>query len=173
MVKRKCSNFGFTLVELLSVVVILSILMAIAVPNIISTLDRNKKETYIGDAKKMISLVRSQIGNKINKPGYGEIVRINLSCLDNQDLPSDPEGNPYDENETFVIVVRKNEELVYYVNMIGKSSDGNTRGIYLTDRTNLDKDNRMTLVKKGIKVPTDEEIRTITGVSGTIQICIN
>ncbi len=173
MGKRRLNNQGFTLVELLSVVVILSILMAIAVPNIISTLDRNKKETYIGDAKKMISLVRSQMGNRINKPGYGEIVRVNLSCLDNQDLPSDPEGNPYDENETFVVVVRKNEELVYYVNMMGKSSNGNTRGIYLTDRSNLDKDNRMTLVRKGIAAPTDEEIRNVTGVSGTIRTCVN
>jgi len=171
-VLQKISNkHAFTLVELLAVIVILSILMAIAVPNIISTLDRNKKITYIGDAKKLVSLTRSQLGNKINKPGYGELVRVNLSCLDNQDLPSDPEGNPYDETESFVVIVRKNEELVYYVNLIGKSSNGKTRGIYLTERSNLDGDHRMSLVKKNITAPGDDAIRSITGVSGTIQTC--
>lgn len=171
MLKRISNKRAFTLVELLAVIVILSILMAIAVPNIISTLDRNKKVTYIGDAKKLISLARNQLGNKINKPGYGEITRVNLSCLDAQDLPSDPEGNPYDEEESFVVIVRKNEELVYYVNLIGKSSNGKTRGIYLTERSNLDGDHRMSLVKKNIVAPTDDAIRSTTGVSGTIRTC--
>lgn len=171
MFKRILSNKAFTLVELLAVVVILSILLAIAVPNIISTLDRNKKETYIGDAKKMIALVRNQVGNRINKPGYGELVRVNLSCLDNEDIQTDPEGNPYDGDGSFVIVVRRKEELVYYVNLIGKSTSGKTRGIYLTDRSNLDKDGRMSLVKKDVTVPTDAEIRKITGVSGNIRVC--
>ena len=164
---------GFTLVELLAVVVILSILMVIAVPNIISTLDRNKKETYIGDAKKLIALARNQVGNRINKPGNGEIVRVNLSCLDFEDINSDPEGNTYDEKDSFVIVVRKEEQLVYYVNLIGRSSKGATRGIFLTDRANLDTDDRMKLVKKDVVAPTDIEIRNITGVSGNIRTCGN
>ena len=171
MQKRMSNHKAFTLVELLAVVVILSILMAIAVPNIISTLDRNKKETYIGDAKKLIALVRNQMGNKINKPSYGELVRVNLSCLDNQDLPSDPEGNPYDETETFVIVSRQNEELIYYVNMIGKDGAGKTRGIFITERSNLDEDGRMSLVKKNIKAPSDDQIHNITGVFGNIRVC--
>ncbi len=162
---------GFTLVELLAVVVILSILMAVAVPNIISTLDRNKKETYIGDAKKFIALSKNQMGNKINKPGYGEIVRIDLSCLDNEDVRKDPDGNLYDEVNSFVIVVRKNDELVYYVNLIGKSTSGSTRGITLTEQADLDKDGRMSLVRKDISAPTDAEIQSITGVSGNIRVC--
>ncbi len=171
MFKKSLNKNAFTLVELLAVIVILSILMAISVPNIISTLDRNKKVTYIGDAKKLIALARNQLGNKINKPGYGELVRVNLSCLDAQDLPSDPEGNPYDEDESFVVIVRKNEELIYYVNLIGKSGNGKTRGIYLTERSNLDGDRRMSLVKKDIAAPTDDEVRSITGVSGIIRTC--
>ena len=171
MCKKTLNRNAFTLVELLAVIVILSILMAISVPNIISTLDRNKKVTYIGDAKKLIALARNQLGNKINKPGYGELVRVNLSCLDAQDLPSDPEGNPYDETESFVVIARKNEELIYYVNLVGKSSNGKTRGIYLTERSNLDGDRRMSLVKKDIMEPSDNEIRSITGVSGTIRTC--
>lgn len=162
---------GFTLVELLAVVVILSILMAVAVPNIISTLDRNKKETYIGDAKKFIALSKNQMGNKINKPGYGELVRIDLSCLDNEDVKRDPDGNLYDEANSFVIVVRKNDELVYYVNLIGKSTSGKTRGIVLAEQADLDEEGRMSLVRKDISAPTDTEIQNITGVSGNIRVC--
>lgn len=162
---------GFTLVELLAVVVILSIIMAIAVPNVISTLDRNKKVTYIGDAKKLIALAKNQMGNKINKPGYGEIVRINLACLDNGDLQTDPEGNPYDEIDSFVAVVRKEEQLIYYVNLVGKSEEGSTRGIYLTEESALDNDQRLLTVKKNITSPSDQEIKNIVGVVGTIRVC--
>ena len=42
---------GFTLVELLGVLIILSIIMLIAVPNVISILDKNKKNFFIADAK--------------------------------------------------------------------------------------------------------------------------
>ena len=48
---------GFTLMELLATIVILSIIMLIAVPNVINTLDKNKRSfTYVEDAKKMITL---------------------------------------------------------------------------------------------------------------------
>lgn len=168
---NKMNKKGFTLVELLAVVVILSIIMAIAVPNVISTLDRNKKETYIGDAKKLVALAKNQMGNKINKPGYGEIVRINLACLDNGDLQTDPEGNPYDEENSFVIVVRKEEQLVYYVNLIGKSDNGSTRGVYLTEAALLDSDQRLLNIKKNITAPSDQEIKNLVGVTGTIRVC--
>ncbi len=162
---------GFTLIELLAVLVILSIIMAIAVPNVISTLDRNKKETYVGDAKKLVALAKNQMGNRINKPGYGEIVRINLSCLDNGDLQNDPEGNPYDETDTFVVVVRKDEQLVYYVNLVGRADDGSTRGIFLTEASVFDGDDRLLNVKKGVEAPTDDQIKSTVGVSGSIRVC--
>ena len=57
------------------------------------------------------------------------------------------------------------------MNLIGKSGNGKTRGIYLTERSNLDGDRRMSLVKKDIAAPTDDEVRSITGVSGIIRTC--
>ena len=48
---------GFTLIELLGVIIILSIIMLIAIPNVTSVLEKNKRENYIADAKKMISQV--------------------------------------------------------------------------------------------------------------------
>lgn len=164
---------GFTLIELLAVLVILSIIMGIAIPNVVSTLDKSEKDAYITDAKKFLSLAKTEIANKINKPTDGEIVRINLECVDNQDLTKDPDGNKYSETDSFVIVVRKNEQLVYYVNLVGRSESNKVRGIRLTEKSLLDEDGRLRYVTKDFDIPTDEDIKSITGVSGGIRTCSN
>ena len=48
---------GFTLIELLATITILSMIMLVAIPNIMSTLDKSKRRTYVEDAKKMITLI--------------------------------------------------------------------------------------------------------------------
>ncbi len=50
---------GFTLIELLATILILSLLMLVAVPNVMSTIDKNKQDTYVEDAKRMITLASS------------------------------------------------------------------------------------------------------------------
>ena len=162
---------GFTLIELLAVLVILSIIMTIAIPNVISTLDKSEKDTYIADAKKFLTLAKTELANNINKPADNELVRINLSCVDNQDLTKDPDGNEYSEDNSFVIVVRKDEQLVYYVNLVGEAENGNNRGIRLTEKSILDSDERLKHITKNFEIPTNDEIYSITGVSGQIRIC--
>ncbi len=164
----KNKKSGFTLVELLAVIVILAVILTIAIPNVISSLDKSRRDTFVADAKKFLSLARYEIGNKISKPASGEIVRINLACVDNEDLVSDPDGNPYDEENSFVAVVRKDDELVYYVHLM---STGGKRGVYLTQKENLDKDERITYVKNNVQSLTDAEIKEVTGVSGNIRVC--
>lgn len=53
-------NKGFTMVELLATLVILSIIMLIAVPRVTTILSQNKKQTFINDAKKFISLAEQE-----------------------------------------------------------------------------------------------------------------
>ena len=38
---------GFTLIELLATILILALIMIIAVPNVMSTIDKNKQDTYV------------------------------------------------------------------------------------------------------------------------------
>ena len=46
---------GFTLIELLAVITLLAILMGIAVPNIVSTVNNSKRNEFLSDAKRMVA----------------------------------------------------------------------------------------------------------------------
>lgn len=160
---------GFTLIELLGVIVILSIILLIAVPNISSVLSKSKKENYITDAKKFISLTEYELrkGN-INKPSSIELLKISLSYLNTNDIKKDPDGNEYDQSNSYVIVVRKEGYLEYFVNLVVKK-DTKYSGIKLVAESELSKDNRLSLVQKDMTIPSDANIKTITGVNGTIK----
>ena len=97
---------GFTLVELLGVIIILSIIMLIAIPNITSVLERSKKDTYLTDAKKLVSLTQYEIrkGN-VDKPATGEIKIVTLKSLATGDVTKDSDGNSYDVDNSFVEIV--------------------------------------------------------------------
>ncbi len=53
-------NKGFTMIELLATIVILGIIMMIAVPSVTNVLTKNKKQTFINDAKKFIALSQQE-----------------------------------------------------------------------------------------------------------------
>lgn len=155
---------GFTLVELLGVVVILSIIMLIAIPNVASTLDKSKKDTYIADAKKLVSLVQYEIrkGNVSKPASNGTLVKVTLGSLETSNVTKDPDGYTYDTNNSYILVVRKNDYLVYYVQLIANTSNtaGTTKysGIRLTNIETLEGDQRYTKFLTNITLPTDSEI---------------
>ncbi len=151
------SEKGFTLVELLATISILGIIMLIAVPNILGTVERNKKTTYIEDAKKMVSLAEYKMrGNsKLKKPTTGCGIVYKLSDLDNGDLSDPPEGGEYDETESFVVITydRTNKKYVYQVQLyenVVKSSKTITRGIAFSNSNDLTNDS-VDIVNKGFK----------------------
>ena len=159
---------GFTLVELLGVIVILSIVMLIAIPNITSTLERSKRQQYVNDAKKMISLVDYEIRKgEINKPAENKAIKITLAYLATNDLDKDADGVAYDLNESYVVVVRKNKELKYYVTLMAKH-DNSFWGIRLKEKEELSGEEWYNLVDKNLTTYTEEEIRNNVGAS-TIQ----
>ena len=161
---------GFTLVELLGVILILSIVLLIAIPNVTSTLDKTKKENYISDAKKLITQAEYELRRSgIEKPASNELVKITLSYLGTSDVSKDADGNQYDKTNSYVVVVRKNGYLEYYVNLVANTSDG-TKGIQLVQSDELEKDNRLNLITVNLPVLQEEDIQDITGVTGEVKI---
>ena len=106
MLVNGISNKGFTLVELLATVSIMAILMIIAIPNVLNTIDRNKKSTYIEDARKLVILARNEFvssnyeeGNKQPyKKDDGTKVCTGFSfeyLVNNGEIGKGPEGGDY------------------------------------------------------------------------------
>lgn len=161
---------GFTLVELLGVIVILSIVMLIAIPNITATLERSKRDQYLVDGKKMISLVEYEIRKgEINKPATGKWIKITLKYLATTDIETDPDGYNYSLTDSYVVVTRdQNGYLKYYVNLIadhGKDDVESWYGIKLAEKDEFSDDDRYNLIKKNITIPSTSDINLAT--SGT------
>lgn len=149
---------GFTLVELLATITILGIIMAVAVPNVISIVDKNKRTTYIADAKKLVALAEYKLRTDVNqkKPDGTTSVIYRFNELDTSDLldPA-PEGGTYDGILSYVEIKYNTtyKEYQYYVQLVENTTSGNQRGIKYAISTELDKDNaNMTLVQSNLDV---------------------
>ena len=90
---------GFTLVELLGVMVLLSVLMMIAIPGISNLVKKNKDKVYVQDAKKLISLaeykVKSSQNKYIKKPKTNECIILTLGYLNDGTLDTTPNNDEY------------------------------------------------------------------------------
>lgn len=94
--RKKLNNKGFTLIEVLAVIVILSILMAIMVPSVGNIMKKNKEDNYqnlkdsiISAAKIYISDNRYQItvGSCTPQNAKVDVLSINDQALSSSKLP--------------------------------------------------------------------------------------
>ena len=108
---------GFTLIELIGTITILAIIMAIAIPNVISITRKNKNQTYINDARKMVTLAKYEFESNANitRPNGTEngCVIIKLNNLDQSELQKGPESGTYDGNESFVKIIYDKDKKTY------------------------------------------------------------
>lgn len=133
------NNKGFTLVELIAVVVIMGIIAIIATPNIVRMVDNGKKDKFIADAKTLISKTKYQI--KLEKYEDNFVVDGNCKIITAEklgvDLGEDPDGNGYDLNESKVKrCIDASGNQIYYVKTVTNPSviGDKFRGVY--DDTN-------------------------------------
>ena len=103
---------GFTLVELLASLVILGLLMGIAIPNVVGTIRKQRKNTYIEDAKRLVTRARTMISaNNLDKSSG---TCYSLRFLDNGDFSDAPNGGKYLRYYSFVRVNGSD----YYVTLV-------------------------------------------------------
>lgn len=163
---------GFTLIELLAVVVILGILMMIAIPNTISLIDKNKKSSYIENAKTFVSLVQSKVrtDKSLELPvNSTQALVLTLGFLNTSDVKETPYGEEYDKDASFVAITLEANKYTYYVHLVScnsnstcsKSDLNQWRGIEMVEISKLNDDDRFDYVlSTGANVNL---INTLTG----------
>lgn len=141
----KLNRNGFTLVELLAVLVILSAIMGIALPSITSSLERNKSkqndskkamlesfaEIYVMDHK---NAIYDKLNNKVSNEDrcYITIASLKNGKYLTEDALEDADGNQISGN---IMFDRGDNSYVYSENLVFKKGD-TTITLVLDDECN-------------------------------------
>ncbi len=133
---------GFTLIELIATITILGIIMLIAVPNVVSVVTKNKNQTYVNDARKMVTLAKYKFDSdaSIIRPTNNTCVSFKLSSLDRSELQKGPEDGTYSLNDSFVTIRYVGTQYVYYVQLKEEktvNSKNVVKGIPFMEYSNL------------------------------------
>ena len=106
------NNKGFTLMEILAVIVILGIIMVIAIPAISQNILDSRKSSYVTSVRKFIDAAREEVStfnykaNNVNTAYY-----IPTKCLQTENGDSSPFG---DFLESYVVVVYNSNGIYDY-----------------------------------------------------------
>lgn len=97
---------GFTLIELILVIGIIGVILAFAIPNVTITLEKNKKDQMIADAKDMAEKAKNYILIKGCQDGD-----LYLKKLDkNKEIKDSPYGGEYNRDKSYVRVECNNNK---------------------------------------------------------------
>lgn len=112
---------GFTLVELLAVIVLLAILAGLAIPNVMTSIDNTRKNTFLLDAKRLITKAEylQSLSKDERQTAKNEGILYDFDMLNvSREFVNDADGGSFD-NETFVYVTYFDNQYQYCTCVIG------------------------------------------------------
>ena len=112
---------GFTLVELLAVITLLAILSGLAIPNVISSINNSRKNSFLLDAKRMVSkaegLISSSSSDRNEAKNHGIVYHFS-DLNEKREFTTDADGGSFSQ-DTFVSVSVSGNTYQYCVCIIG------------------------------------------------------
>ena len=117
----KLNKIGFTLVELLAVIVVLAIIMVIAIPNILGIIDKARNDSFASTAKMMIEAAKTKVAsdNSIVLPvATNDVTIIQMTSLNLDNVTKDADGGTYGAN-SYVTILKTATGTNYYVTLAG------------------------------------------------------
>ncbi len=139
------NNKGFTLVEVLAMLVVLGIIIGVTVPNITGILSNQKTNLIAEDGIKMITNAKNEfiVSEKVKYPEDGKCVIFTLDRLDkNSDIENGIEGGKYNKTKSFVTVKRVAKSYQYSVRLIEQLSNGKLYGISNASESSLNSETK-------------------------------
>lgn len=158
------NNKGFTLVEVLAMLVVLGIIIGVTVPNITGILSNQKSNLIIEDGIKMIENAKNEfiVSENVKYPENGKCVIFTLDRIDkNSDIENGIEGGKYSKTKSYVAVKRVNKKYQYNVKLVEELDNGKLYGISDAEESSLNSDEKQSFLQE---IP-DEEVVDFKNVS--------
>ena len=118
---------GFTLIEILSVIIIIGIIMIIAVPAVTKYIIKSNKSVYASNASAYLESVRAKYEMKeygsLLKDDEIMVVPIGSVVFEKGNNTSSPYGD-YDFNRSYVVIVPERNSFIYYATVIDSENVG-------------------------------------------------